>query len=499
MEQKKLQKILKIIGYIICGIQLVISVLTSLYVIRLKVLPTSFLTVTIVLLIILVVILTLMQRWIIPGIIGKFISILISAVLVIACFYIDYTYKKLNDMSGVDTKIDNVDVYVLIDDPAQNINDAKGYNFGILSTLDRENTNNIIIDIESEVGQSISTTEYDSVKDLMQGLYDGTSQAIILNYAYLGFVSDDEEYGDFKDKTKVIFNMDYESTISTDDNIPADYLSDREGVFTVLLNGVDTRGTTIANSNSDTNIILTVNMNTHQILMINTPRDYYVPLSISGGIPDKLAHSGAYGVDVTIDTLEMLYNVNIDNYVRINFDGFMDIIDELGGITVYSEYDFVGYDSDVVNMSYHFNQGYNDLNGEQALLFARERHAFVDGDRQRGKNQMAVIEGMINKAISTEMLKNYTNVMERISDSVVTSMSYDEIAELVKYQLTDGPKWEILKYSVTGSDSNSTTYSTGSAQVYVMVPDENSVNKAKQYLEDIYSGRIVVIEEDPVE
>ncbi|MBR1815388.1 MAG: LCP family protein [Lachnospiraceae bacterium] len=495
MEQKKLQKTLKIIGYIICGIQLIISILTSIYVIRMKVLPTAFVSVIVVLLVILVVLLTIMQRWLIPGIIGKFLSILISAVLVIVCFYIDYSYKKINDMSGVDTKIDNVDVYVMNDDPAQSINDAKGYNFGILSSLDRDNTNKIIADIEDEVGQSIATTEFNSVKELMQSLYDGDSQAIILNFAYLGFVSDDENYSDFTNRTRVIFNMNYESAINTEEEVPEDYLANQEGVFTILLNGVDTRGTTISNSNSDTNIIVTVNMNTHQILMINTPRDFYVPLSISGGVPDKLAHSGAYGIDVTIDTLEMLYNVNIDNYVRINFDGFMDIIDELGGIRVYSEYDFTGYDSDVVKMSYHFNQGYNDLNGEQALLFARERHAFTDGDRQRGKNQMAVIEGIINKALSTEMLKNYTSVMEHVSDSVVTSMTYDEIAELVKYQLSDNPKWEILKYSVTGTDANSTTYSTGGAEVYVMIPDENSVDKAKQYLEDIYSGKVVIIEE----
>ena len=229
--------------------------------------------------------------------------------------------------------------------------------------------------------------------------------------------------------------------------------------------------------------------------MINTPRDYYIPLSISEGSHDKLTHSGAYGVDVTIDTLEMLYNVNIDYYVKINFDGFMDIIDELGGIRVYSDYDFTGYDSDVVNMTYHFNQGYNDLNGKQALIFARERHAFIDGDRQRGKNQMAVIEGIINKAMSTELLKNYTSIMDKVSDSVVTSMSYDEIAELVKFQLSESAKWEILKYSVTGTDANSTTFSTGSEEVYVMIPDEASVDKAKQYLEDIYAGKIIVIEE----
>ena len=240
---------------------------------------------------------------------------------------------------------------------------------------------------------------------------------------------------------------------------------------------------------------MTVNMDTHQILMISTPRDYFVPLSISGNVRDKLTHSGAYGVDVTMDTLEMLYGVNIDDYVRINFDGFMDVIDALGGITVYSDYEFDGFDNDVVNMTYHFNQGYNELNGKQALLFARERHAFTDGDRQRGKNQMAVIEGMIDKALSPQILKNYTNIWSEVSDCVVTSMDYDEIADFVKTQLSDGTNWNVVKYSVTGTDSSSTTYSTGSTEVYVMIPDEETVNQAREYLRQIYAGQTVVIPE----
>ena len=279
-------------------------------------------------------------------------------------------------------------------------------------------------------------------------------------------------------------------------DINEDYLnSEDDKVFTIIINGVDTRGRTITNSNSDTNILLTVNMNTHQILMISTPRDYFVPLSISGNVRDKLTHSGAYGVDVTMDTLEMLYGVNVDDFVRINFDGFMDVIDALGGITVYSEYEFDGFDNDVVNMTYHFNQGYNDVNGKQALLFARERHAFLDGDRQRGRNQMAVIEGMIDKALSPQILKNYTNIWNEVSDCVLTSMDYDEIAEFVKIQLADSPSWEVVKYSVTGSDAMSTTYSTGSAEVYVMIPDETTVNQAKEYLRQIYAGERVVIPE----
>ena len=494
MEREKLQKILKIIGYIICGIQLVVSVITSIYLIRMKAFPTAFVIILIIVLAVLLVLIIIMQRWLTPGILGKFLSILISAMLVIACFYIDYSYKKLNDMSGVETKVDNVDVYVMAYDSAQNINDAGNYNFGILTTLDRENTNNIIKDIEDELGKSITITEYASPKELIMALYGGETQATILNYAYIGFVDDDEEVGDFQAQTRVIYNKNYESVVTTEAAVPENYLAKTEDVFTILINGVDTRGSTISNSNSDTNILVTVNRNTHQILMVTTPRDYYVPLSISGGVNDKLTHSGAYGIDVTVDTLEMLYNVNIDEYVRINFDGFIDIIDALGGVTVYSEYDFGSYDTDVTQMTYHFNQGYNTLNGKQALLFARERHAFLDGDRQRGKNQMALIEAILDKALSPDILKNYTQILDEVSGSVVTSMPYDDIADLVRFQLEYGGSWDIIKYSVTGYDAMSTTFSTGGTEVYVMIPDESTVDQAKQYFADIYEGKVIVAE-----
>lgn len=157
---------------------------------------------------------------------------------------------------------------------------------------------------------------------------------------------------------------------STEPTQPADQDKD---CYTIYISGIDNRGGLIEKSRSDVNIIATLNTSTKQLLLVSTPRDYYVPLSISGGVPDKLTHAGIYGVDVCVDTLEMLYDIEIDYYVRMNFDGFVNIIDALGGITVYSDYEF---DSG----AYHFDQGENTLNGEQALVFARERYAFAEGD-----------------------------------------------------------------------------------------------------------------------
>ena len=492
-REKKMNKAIMVIGLIVCFIQLIISAFFMIYAIRLKLIPGSYVAKVALLLTVLVLFFMFLQKWKATGIVASFLSVIVSSMLLIGCFYVNFTYNKIKDMSGVATKIDNVNVYVKTDDSARTINDAGAYNFGILTTLDRDNTDATVKAINELLGKQIYCTEYANTDELVQALYDNQTQAIIMNDAYLGIVEGMEGYEDVEQKIRSIYNKDFKTEITTEEEKKND---ENSYAFTILLNGVDTRGSIVANSNSDTNILMTVNTKTHQILMISTPRDYYVPLSISGGVKDKLTHSGAYGIDVTMDTLEMLYGVSVDDYVRINFDGFIDVIDALGGITVYSDYDFEGFDNDVVNMTYHFNQGYNEVNGKQALLFARERHAFAQGDRQRGKNQMAVIEGIVNKATSPQILKNYTGIWNEVSDCVVTSMSYDEIAGFVKDQLDSGASWDVVKYSVTGSDLMTTAYSTGSAVVYVMVPDENTVNQAKEYLRQIYANEKVVI---PVE
>ena len=163
---------------------------------------------------------------------------------------------------------------------------------------------------------------------------------------------------------------------------------------------------------------------THEILLVSTPRDYYVPLALSGNPYDKLTHAGIYGMDVLLGTLEALYETEIDYYFRINFTGFTEIIDALGGIDVSSEYEFTAGGHD-----YHV--GTNHLDGEEALSFARERYSFTEGDRQRGKNQMAVIEGVLEKALSPSILTGYLDILESVEDCVDTSIPYDLIAELV--------------------------------------------------------------------
>ena len=130
------------------------------------------------------------------------------------------------------------------------------------------------------------------------------------------------------------------------------------------------------------------------------------------------------------------------------------------------------------------------------MIFARQRKMFSDGDRQRGKNQMAVIKAVIEDLASSDMLKNYKSVLDEISDSMVTSVSYDEISDLAQFQLADMKPWDIQTYSVNGSDSMNVTYSGGSEMLYVMVPNQDTVNQAKQYIKDMYDNKKITVTEE---
>ncbi|MBR4514351.1 MAG: LCP family protein [Lachnospiraceae bacterium] len=488
-KDKKESKLAKPIGYLLAIGFFVMGCVTVGVALNTELVPTKMIAIVGVALLALTVLFIALQNWKVTGVIAKVLSVLLSLVLLLACNYMKFTGDKIAEMSGVKTKIDNIQVYVLYEDKAQNINDAIDYKFGILRELDRANTEIFLEDINLELKKEVETVEYENAYMLITALYKGDVGAIILNSGYENFITEAKGFEDFKDKVRSIGYKEIESS-----SVEKDEAEDKkryiygENVLTLYVSGVDTRGSANVNSNSDVNILVVINFKTHQVLLIHTPRDYYVPISIGGGAKDKLTHTGSHGVNVSVDTMELLYGVNIDDYVRINFKGFTDIIDALGGIEVDSEYAFE-QDGNV------YSVGVNQLDGTAALNFARSRQ-FPDGDRTRGKNQMKVIEAMIGKASSSDFLKNYKKVLNSVSDTVVTSMDYNRIADIVKMQLEESITWDVQKYSVNGFDSQGVTYSAGDQLLYVMEPDGQTVSQAKEYLRQIYNDEIVTV---PVE
>ena len=261
--------------------------------------------------------------------------------------------------------------------------------------------------------------------------------------------------------------------------------------FVVYLSGVDNRGELTEKARSDVNILAVVNPTTKQAALINTPRDYYVDLAGTDS-KDKLTHAGLYGVETSMATLGNLYGVNVEHYLRINFAGFINIIDAIGGVDVYSDQAFTSVAGDVAGYGYRtysYTEGWNHLDGKSALAFARERHAFKTGDIQRGINQMKVIDAMANKLKSPALLMGFSKLMDAAADCFVTSLSQEQISALVRMQLGDLANWDIQSYTVTGSGAKSSKcYSAKGQSLYVMKPDENSVNEAKALIAAVLGG-----------
>lgn len=415
--------------------------------------------------------------------VGKLISLFMVVVSSMGLYYASYLSGTIDNISGANTNTHEVNVYVMKADKADDIADAKDYTFGIMAVLDRDNTDKAIREIESTLGQKIETMEYEGYVQLAQALYDDDVDAIILNSAYVTNLIEDDEYASFSSLTKVLLKTTHQTQIDVDTNKD---VTDR--VFTMYLSGIDVEGKISTTSRSDVNIIAVVNPKTHQVLLINTPRDYYVPLSISKGVKDKLTHAGIYGVDVSMDTLGMIYDIDLEYYFRINFTGFKDMVDALGGIRVYVDRSFIAWTN-----KEQYTKGYMDMNGYMALGFVRERKAYPDGDNQRGRNQMAVIQQIVDKASSPAILNDFSGLMDSLEGSFETSLSSSQISSLVRMQLDEGGSWTILSYGVTGESARKPVYSMSTEQS-VMIPDMDTVEKAKKLMHMVYDGKILTQE-----
>lgn len=411
---------------------------------------------------------------------GKILAIVITLIWTMGIYYIGRVNGMFDSIFGSNKKTDIIQIYVLNDDEANDISDAYEYKFGILKAVDRDNTDKTIEDISKKAGQDIDVTEYTSWPSMVDALYDGSVDAIVLNSAYAGTISETAGYEDFKDKTKVL----YENTIVTE--IDVDTNKDvTNSPFVMYISGIDVYGDITTTSRSDVNILAVINPTTRQVLLLNTPRDYYVNLAIDGNPLDKLTHAGIYGIDTSMDTLGDLYGIDVDYYFRINFTGFVNVIDALGGISVNSDYEFT-----TTHGGYYIREGENFLTGNQALGFCRERYAFATGDNQRGKNQMEVISAIINTMASSALLNDFGGLMDSLEGSFEVSMSSSQISSLVRMQLNNGGSWNVVNYAVTGKGDNQYCYSLGSSN-YVMHPDKQLVENAKTLINQVITGKTI--------
>lgn len=411
--------------------------------------------------------------------IGRVLCLCFCALYIGGSYYILDTYATMSDIGGVSTKVDVISFYVLKDDKAQSIVDAKDYDFGILTTQDRENTDKAIADAKNTVKQNLKIKEFMDTNTQVDALYAGEVQVIILNEAFLNPIL--EQYKTFKKDTRKLVQHEIETKVEEQTYEDTDVTTKP---FNVYISGIDLYGKIAQTSRSDVNIIATVNPLTKKILLTSTPRDYYIPLygekgkSVSGGVPDKLTHAGIYGIDCSINTLEKLYDIDIDYYVRVNFTSVKKIVDILGGVEVYSDFDFISdWGPHGAGTHYKFKKGMNKVNGKKALAFCRERHHFGNGDFQRGRNHQHMIEAVLNKVLSPSVLQDFSGLLKETKKMFQTSMSTKKIVSLCNMQLSDMATWKISYTNAGGTGAKKTTYSMPSTVLWICEPDYASVNK----------------------
>lgn len=419
------------------------------------------------------------------------VSLLLSGAMLYGVVAVNSVQSALSKIVGKMTETEITEVRVMNDNPATSMGDTKGYTFGYIADADTKNTQSILDEINKSFG-TIKSKEYSSMTALADALYDDEVDAILINQGYVDLLTEKDGYTDFRDQTRVLYT--YTTTHEVDPIVPNTSITKEP--FVVYCSGIDARVDDIsAKSRSDVNILAVVNPTTKQILLVNTPRDYYLPLARNGEM-DKLTHAGLYGIDESMKVLGNLYGVQADYYVRVNFAGLVKIVDALGGVDIESDANFTCVpmetpdgNGDYTYQKYSFTKGINHVNGSQALAFARERKAFADGDNRRGQHQMTVIKAIVNKACSSAVLTKYQELLKAASDAFITNMPYADISSLVQMQLGDMADWNITTYAVSGEGSTEYCYALGD-KAWVMIKDSSKVNTAKNMIQQVINGEV---------
>ena len=401
--------------------------------------------------------------------VGTVLSILYIILLVLVIIYELNTIGFLKKLGFVNYKTENYSVLVLKDSKYEELSDLDGKTMGSL-----EFTSDGLKDAKEKIEKNI-TIDFKTTSDitaLKESFLKEEIASMLIEDSMLAMLNESDS--NFANSYKVIY--DFSLDVETEDI--ASEVDITKDAFNIYVSGIDTYGSVSSVSRSDVNMIITVNPKTHKILITSIPRDYYVTLA-GKNAKDKLTHAGIYGIEESVATLENLLDININYYVKVNFTSVIDIVDALGGVNVYSKYSFTSQDG------YYYNQGYNSVDGKKALSFVRERKSFSEGDRTRVENQAAMIEALINKAISPSIITRYTSLLNALSNSFITNLKTEDITNFIKMQIDDMPSWDIENISLNGRDGFDYTYSYGGTKLYVMIPDNETVINATNKIETI--------------
>ena len=490
-EQSIISKVLSIL----LSILLVLSSFYLLYeLIKINVLPTKLLFLVTIVFVLLDAIFILLLCHYSKGVVSKIVCVILSLLLTVgSCFggyYISKTGSLLTSITSVTKHAKNtVSVVVKQSSDIKNKSQLNGVSVGTLRNIGTQGSKKALKELSND-GIVMEQKEYDSLSALLEGFYNGEVESIIINESSRSQILDIESYADFDNNTRVVYQTSYKVENTDKAKSVTDITSKP---FNVLISGSDTRGGFDENGRSDVIMIATVNPKTHTILLTSVPRDFYVTTACDAGdgcmqgTLDKITHTGIHGTNTTKRTVEQLLGIEINYTFKVGFDAVTELVNAVGGVDVTVA---PGYAvSSLTAMSgFGVHEGVNHLNGEQALAFARERYAYSEGDRQRTKNQQLVLMGIVDKVTSPSIITNYSSIMDAMSNTFSTTMSNDEISDLIKYQINNNPKWKMEQYMVNGTGDTLMCAELGDA-ASVMVPDQSTVKMAKDKINAVLAGK----------
>ncbi len=420
------------------------------------------------------------------------ISLILSCAYMLGAYYIFRTNGTLASITAIkNTNNNNISVIVMSESDIDSLEDLSGKKVGILKNIDKGGTEKALEQIQKEMPVEFEQVELDSVPQEAMALYNGDVDAVILNEAYRTNVTELEDYADFSNRTRVIFQA-YFKTSATNEALAVSDVTTKP--YNILISGNDTYGDVGELSRSDVNMVVTVNPMTSTVLLTSIPRDSYIPVdcgdayACAEGELDKITHTGINGITSTKRTVEKLLDIDINYTFRVNFSSVTNIVDSLGGIDIEvpegQAVETFYADSTLEGVT----EGWNHLDGERALSFARERYAYIDGDNQRVRNQQMVLKAIFNKATSPDIIVNYTSLLKALESAFDTTLSQDEITDFIKYQIQAMPDWKFESYQVSGDGDTLFCPSLGQ-EAYVTVLDKNTVALAHDKIMAVLDGK----------
>lgn len=469
----------KIIASIFVTGLLVTSVILLINIYKLNILQTSYLVIVIIVISILDALCSFILLNNKTNTIVKIIFYIISIILIGGYIFINKYVKSsitfIEEITAApETTQIHYDVLIPSNKQTQSICQYSGAKIGFLSTdINKEKANQ---GLKNNINCIIETQEYDNIGTLIAAVGEEI-EAIVLEKSYIELLEENDV--PFYAESQVIYSYDIEVPLELETGKLCNVL---EEPYVIYISGSDSRGTVRDVARSDTNIVAIINPNTHKILLVTIPRDYYVQLHGTTGVKDKLTHAGVYGINMSINTIEDLLDVKINYYIRASFDALINGVDAIDGIEIYSDQEFT---PSHYKKTCHFVQGTQHVDGTCAFAFASERYAYNSGDRHRGQNQQTVLTAIIDKVSNNpKYLVRYSSILSSLEKTFITNLPYEEITSIIKEQLSSLNKWEVESISLDGTGQYNVTYSMGNMQLYVMVPNETTVNNAKNKINE---------------